>query len=290
MDQPWHSIFDNSMRQPLLYFRYRFDASVMNSLTLWIPHVTCHSVLREDFLIYNDSAFAHDLWISSDITFFTITCVSHESILPIDLKCRSWIHWRCRFQTSAVTQYSLTVSRSTVTVFADDLLICNDIAILTIPCVDHDSIFSIDLMHRSWIHLRCQFHTSPVTQYSLTILKVYSDSVFTKDLWISYDIPFLTLPCISHDFIFAIDLMRRSWNQLWMPLISCHSVFRDDFLVYSDSVFADDLCINGDITFLTIPCIDHDSIFAIDSIRQLAFSFQWWFQSVFADDLWIAMT
>jgi hypothetical protein len=230
MDQQWHNVFYNYMRQPWIYFAYRFEVSVMNSLTLSIPNVGCHSVFIDGFKVYSDS------------------------------------------------------------VFADDLLICNDIAMLTIPCVDHDSIFSIDLMHRSWIHLSCQFHTSPVTQYSLTILKVYSDSVFTKDLWISYDIPFLTLPCISHDFIFAIDLMRRSWNQLWMPLISCHSVFRDDFLVYSDSVFADDLCINGDITFLTIPCIDHDSIFAIDSIRQLAFSFQWWFQSVFADDLWIAMT
>jgi hypothetical protein len=99
MEQPWHSILDNSMCQPWLYFCYRFDASVMNSLTLWIPHVTCHLVFRDDFLVYSESAFAHDLWINSDITFFTIPCVSHESILPIDLMCRSWIHLHCRFHT-----------------------------------------------------------------------------------------------------------------------------------------------------------------------------------------------
>jgi hypothetical protein len=40
--------------------------------------------------------------------------------------------------------------------------------------------------------------------------KVYSDTVFTDDLWINNDIAFLTIPCVSHDSIFAIDLMRWS--------------------------------------------------------------------------------
>jgi hypothetical protein len=108
IDQQWHSIFYNSMRQIWLYF-------------------------------------------------------------SINLMRRSWIHWRCRFQTSAVTQYSLKISRSTVTVFAADLWISRDIAFLTIPCISHGSIFAIDLMRRSWIHWLCRLHTSVVTQYSLTI-------------------------------------------------------------------------------------------------------------------------
>jgi len=40
--------------------------------------------------------------------------------------------------------------------------------------------------------------------------KFYSESVFADYLWISSDIAFLTIPCVGHDSIFAIDLMRRS--------------------------------------------------------------------------------
>jgi hypothetical protein len=118
MDQQWHSVCDNSMRQPWLYFCYRFDASVVNSFTLWIPHVNCHSVLNDDFLSYSDSVFADDLWISNDIAFLTIPCVNHDSIFGIDLMHRSWIHFCCRFHTSAVTQFSVTISSSIVTMFS----------------------------------------------------------------------------------------------------------------------------------------------------------------------------
>jgi hypothetical protein len=49
MDQQWHSIFDTSMRQPWLYFCYRFDVSVGNSLTLSLLYASCHSVFIDDF-------------------------------------------------------------------------------------------------------------------------------------------------------------------------------------------------------------------------------------------------
>jgi hypothetical protein len=51
MDQPWHSIFDNSMRRPWLYFFYLFLASIVNSLTLSIPCGSCHSVFFHDFKV-----------------------------------------------------------------------------------------------------------------------------------------------------------------------------------------------------------------------------------------------
>jgi hypothetical protein len=41
-------------------------------------------------------------------------------------------------------------------------------------------------------------------------LIVYSDSGFANDLWICTDLAFLTIPCVSHDSIFAMDFMRRS--------------------------------------------------------------------------------
>jgi hypothetical protein len=47
----------------------------------------------------------------------TIPLIGHDSIFAIDLMRRSWIHARCRFHTVAVTQYSLTISRSIVTLF-----------------------------------------------------------------------------------------------------------------------------------------------------------------------------
>jgi hypothetical protein len=57
----------------------------MNSVTLWIPLVSCHSVFRDDFLVFKVSAFVDDLWISSDIAFLTILCVRHDSIFAVDL-------------------------------------------------------------------------------------------------------------------------------------------------------------------------------------------------------------
>jgi len=117
MNQPWHNIVDNSMRRSWLYFCYRFDASLVSSLTLSIPCGSCHSIFIDDFKAYSYSVLAADLWISRDIAFLTIPCVDHDSIFSIDLMRRSWIHWRCRFHAVPVTQYSLTISRSTSTLF-----------------------------------------------------------------------------------------------------------------------------------------------------------------------------
>jgi hypothetical protein len=117
MDQPWHIVFFISMRRPWLYFCYQLDVYVMNSLTLSILCCTFHSFFIDDFKVYGYSVLAGDLWISRDIAFLTIPCVSHDSIFSIDLMCRSCIHWRCRFHAVGVTQYSLTISRSTVTLF-----------------------------------------------------------------------------------------------------------------------------------------------------------------------------
>jgi len=117
MDQEWHSVFDNSMRPSWLDFLYRFDASLVNSWTLSIPCGSCHSVFIDDFKVYCFSVLAGDLWISRDLAFLTIPCISHDSIFSIDLMLLSWFHWRCRFQAAAVTQYSLTISRYTMTLF-----------------------------------------------------------------------------------------------------------------------------------------------------------------------------
>jgi hypothetical protein len=88
MDQQWHNIFDNSIRRPWLYFRYRFDASIVNSLMLSIPYSSCLLVFIDDYKVYSDSVFADDLWITSDIAFLTIPFITHYSIFAFDLTRR----------------------------------------------------------------------------------------------------------------------------------------------------------------------------------------------------------
>jgi len=260
VDPSWHSVFDNYMRQPWLYFCYRFHTSVVthHSLTITRSTVTLFSLMIYrlavtlrfwQFLASVMTLFLLLIWcVGSEFSdavnsicqlslsihwrfqglqwpsfrwrfmdqpsnsFLTIPCTNHEFIFAVNLMPLSWIHWRCRLHTSVVTHYLLMISRSTVTVFADDLWIICHIAFLTIPFVSHESIFAIDSMCRSWNHLRCRLHASAVTHRSLTIdYEVYSDFVFAVDLWISKDITFLTIPCVNLGFIFAIDLMRRSW-------------------------------------------------------------------------------
>jgi hypothetical protein len=109
MDQQWNSVFDNSMHQPWLYFFYWFDVSIVNSLTLLITYIGSHSVFINNFKFNRNFVFADDLWISSVIAFFSIAYISHYSIFAIDLIHRSWIHWHCRFHTSPITVYSLTI-------------------------------------------------------------------------------------------------------------------------------------------------------------------------------------
>jgi len=121
MDQQRHSVFDNSMRQPWLYFAYQFDVSVMNSFMLSIPYVSCHLVFSDNFKVYDDSVFADDLYICYDIAFFTIPCVGHDSIFAIDsirqlalsfqwwFQVLQWISFCHRFDASVLNSLTLLI-------------------------------------------------------------------------------------------------------------------------------------------------------------------------------------
>jgi hypothetical protein len=60
LDQHWHSVFDDSIRQTWIYFCYRFHASLVNSLTLSTPYVSCHSYFNGDFKVYSDFVLGDD--------------------------------------------------------------------------------------------------------------------------------------------------------------------------------------------------------------------------------------
>jgi hypothetical protein len=211
MDQPWHSIFDNSMRRSWLYFCYWFDASLVSSLTLSIPCCTRHSVFIDDFKVYGYSVLAADLRISRDIAFLTIPYREHDSIFAMYLMRRSWIHWRCRSM--------LYMSLSIHWPFQGLHLLCFVRRFMDQPW---HSVFD-NSMRRPWLYFCFPFDVSVVNSLTLSIpcctclsifiddFKVYGYSVLAADLWISRDIAFLTIPCVGHDSIFSIDLMRRSW-------------------------------------------------------------------------------
>jgi hypothetical protein len=190
---------------------------------------SCHSIFIDDLKVYSESVFADDLWMSRDIAFLPILCVSHDSILAIDLMCRSWIHSRCRFHMLAVTQYSLTISTSTATLFWLTIYGSQVTSFFTISCVSHDSIFAIVLMCQSWIHWRYWFHTSLVTQYLVTIsrstptkflLMIYGSAV-TSRFWqfhaSSMTLFLLSICCVNREFIDAVaSIHQLSLSFQWL--------------------------------------------------------------------------
>jgi hypothetical protein len=145
MDQHWHSVFDDSMRQTWIYFWYRFYASFMNSLTLSTPYVSCHSYFNGDFKVTSHSVFADDFRSVMTQFSLTIPCVNDDSVFPIDFIRQPWISMRCRFHPSTVTQFSKMIARSTLT----------------------HSVFD-DSMHQTWIYFCNRFYVSLVNSWTLS--------------------------------------------------------------------------------------------------------------------------
>jgi hypothetical protein len=142
----------------------------VNSVTLSITYIGCHSVFIDDFKVYSYCVFADALWITIDIAFFTIPCLSHNSIFAIVLMRRSSIHLRCRFQTSVVSQFSVMISFSTEIQFsrtiygsavtlrflqfhASDMILF----FLSISCVGRELIDAVDYIHRQSLSIHWWF-------------------------------------------------------------------------------------------------------------------------------------
>jgi hypothetical protein len=157
MDQHRHSVFDDSMRQTWIYFCYRFYASLLHSVTLSTPYVSCHSYFSGHFKVNGDSVFADDFW--SVVTQFSLTipCVHDDSVFSIDFIRQPWISIRCRFYPSAVTQFSKMISRSTVT------QISNMISRSTVT----NSVFD-DSMPQTWIYFCNRFYASLMNSLTLS--------------------------------------------------------------------------------------------------------------------------
>jgi len=93
------------MRQTWIYFCYRFLASLVNSLTLSTPYVSCHSYYSSDFKVYIDFVLGDDF--KSVLTQFSLAIpwVNDDPVLSFDFVRQPWIRMRCPFHPSAVNQF-----------------------------------------------------------------------------------------------------------------------------------------------------------------------------------------
>jgi len=146
----------------------------------------------------------------------------------------------------------------------------------------HWHSFFDDSMRQTWVYFCYQFYAWLVNSLKLSTpyischsyfsgdFKVNSHSLFVDDFWSVVTQFSLTIPCVKHEYVFAIGFMRRLWILLTLstPYVSCHSYFSGDFKVYGDVVFADDFWSLGTQFSLTIPCVNDESVFSNDFTRQ----------------------
>ena len=102
--------------------------------------------------------------------------------------------------------------------------------------VKSDAIFTDNSMRQRWLCFLSWFHASIANWYLLSIPSVsrdlilkddfsfHNDSVFADDFWINIGRMCLTIPCVSHEPIFAIDLMRRTSSRFHTSSITQISV------------------------------------------------------------------
>jgi hypothetical protein len=172
LDQHWHSVFHDSMRQTWIYFCYRFHASVVNSLTVSTPYGNCHSYFSGDFRVYSDFVLADDF--SSVVTQFSlaIPCVNDDSLFSFDFVRQPWISMRCRFQPSAVTQFERW------------FLVLQGLRFRCRFLDQHwHSVFD-DSMRQTWIYFCYRFLASLVNSLTLSTPYVSCHSYYSGDFMV----------------------------------------------------------------------------------------------------------
>jgi hypothetical protein len=132
--------------------------------------------------------------------------VSSDTVFTNDSMRQQWLCFLCWFHASTVNLFSLSIP-----------CVIHHQQQFTIPCVRHDSNVAIKSIRWQWLCFCYRFHARAVNYLTLSIpyvsydldfsddFKVYSNSVFADDLWITSDIVFLTIRCVSHDSIFATN-------------------------------------------------------------------------------------
>jgi hypothetical protein len=92
---------------------------------------------------------------------------------------------------------------------------------MTIPCVNDDSVFSIDFIRQLWISMCCRFHPSALTQFSKMISRStvtqFSVTIYALALALcvwrfhtsNMNLFLLSVLCVAREFLDAVDSIRQ---------------------------------------------------------------------------------
>jgi hypothetical protein len=157
MDEHWHSVFDNSMRLPWLYFCYWFDMSVLNSLMLSIPYVSCHSVFSDDVKVYR----THFSWTIYGWVVTQCFWEFHASPMTLFLLSNSCVSREFSYAVDSIRNLSLSIQWR----FEGLQWLCFRWRFMDQPWYS----FFDHSMHQPWLYFGYRFHTLDGTQFSMMI-------------------------------------------------------------------------------------------------------------------------
>jgi hypothetical protein len=174
--QPWLNFQRWFLVLQCLSFRWWFHASRMTLFSLLISSVNRELVFAVDSI--------HHPWLNFQRWFLVLQwlsfwwwfmykywhCVFHDSMR------QTWMYFCYRFYASLVSSSTLSTPYvnchsffsgdfkvTSHSVFADDFWSVVTLFTMRIPCVNEDSVLSIDFIRQPWISIRCRFHPSPLT-------------------------------------------------------------------------------------------------------------------------------
>jgi len=190
----WFQLWFQGLQR--LCFRWRFMVR-RDAVSLAILCVNDDSVPSIDFMcqswisvrcpFHQSTATQFSKMIScSTVTQFSMMiswwafgeCVSQFHVLAIDLFLLSiWCLGRAVDSTWQLSlRFQLWLQGLQRLCFHWRFMVARNTVSLAIPCVNDDSVFSIDFMRQSWISVRFRFHQLAATQFS----KIISRSTMTK--------------------------------------------------------------------------------------------------------------
>jgi len=144
-------------------------------------------------------------------------------------------------------------------------MVRSDTISLAIPCVNDDSVLSIDFMRQSWISVRCRFHQSIRTQFS----KMISHSTVTQfSVMISW---WAFRECVSQFHVLAMNLFLLSICCVGRAVDSTRQLslrFQLRFQGLQRLCFRCRFMVSSYAVSLAIPSVNDDSLFSIDFMRQ----------------------
>jgi hypothetical protein len=187
------------MRQTWIYFCYRFLVSVVNSLTLSTPYVSCLSYYSGDFRVYSDFVLGDDFW--SVVTQFSLTipCVNDDPVFSFDFVRQPWINMRCRFHPSGVNQ------------FQSWFLVLQRLSFRCRFLYQHWHNVFDDSMRQTWIYFCYRFLALVVNSLTLSTPYCQLPLIFQWRFhglkWRCFRWRFL----VSSNAVFTNDSMRQRW-------------------------------------------------------------------------------